>query len=79
MCKQLGYPDAYSYATGALFGQGLGPIMLDEVRCDGSDHTLSQCRHNGWYDHDCIHGEDIGVTCRTPGRFSLLTLRLRMV
>ncbi|XP_071819270.1 scavenger receptor cysteine-rich domain-containing group B protein-like isoform X2 [Apostichopus japonicus] len=66
VCKQLGYPDAYSYATGASFGQGLGPIMLDEVRCDGSDHTLSQCRHNGWYDHDCIHGEDIGVTCRTP-------------
>ncbi|PIK53562.1 putative deleted in malignant brain tumors 1 protein-like [Apostichopus japonicus] len=27
---------------------------------------LTQCGHNGWYQHNCGHGEDAWVTCQIP-------------
>lgn len=63
VCNQLGYPGAYSYA---YFGPGTGPIMLDNVYCKGWEHYLANCRHDGWYDHNCNHNEDAGVLCNIP-------------
>ena len=48
----------------AEFGEGSGPILLDEVSCDSStDILLLLCDHNGLGNHDCRHLEDAGVTC----------------
>eukprot|EP00057_Strongylocentrotus_purpuratus_P021945 XP_011676419.1 PREDICTED: deleted in malignant brain tumors 1 protein isoform X2 [Strongylocentrotus purpuratus] len=61
-CRQLGYVGVDVLIDG---GNGLGPIWLDEVACDGPEVMLSSCRHNGWGTNDCGHSEDAGVRCST--------------
>ena len=53
-------PEAYS---GARYGQGRGPIFLDDVECEGSEDSLLSCFHNGIGNHNCYHGKDAGVNC----------------
>ncbi|CAB4035545.1 deleted in malignant brain tumors 1 -like, partial [Paramuricea clavata] len=68
VCKQLGFPDALAAYNRAYFGQGTGPIWMDEVGCRGNKPSLFSCSHNGWGRHDCIHSEDAGVRCGNTGR-----------
>uniref|UniRef100_W5KTB0 SRCR domain-containing protein n=1 Tax=Astyanax mexicanus TaxID=7994 RepID=W5KTB0_ASTMX len=63
VCRQMGCGRALSVHSSAHFGQGTGPILLDNVRCSGSENSIRECRHNGFGRHDCNHGEDAGVTC----------------
>ena len=51
--------------SNAGFGEGEGPILLDDSQCDGSEAGLQQCTHNAIGHHDCGHHEDAGVIC--PG------------
>lgn len=47
----------------AYFGEGQGPIHLDNVRCSGTETSLGQCPAEGQEGHDCRHSEDAGVIC----------------
>ena len=46
------------------FGKGSGPILYDDVQCTGTELRLENCPHTTT--HDCIHSEDVGVTCQPP-------------
>ena len=73
VCRQLGFssnfPRSFFEAT---FGQGTGPILLDEVACVGTENRLIECNANPIGTNDCSHSEDAGVMCQplstqTPG------------
>ncbi|XP_060591027.1 deleted in malignant brain tumors 1 protein-like isoform X2 [Ruditapes philippinarum] len=64
VCRMLGLYNGYSRARGnAYFGTGNGCIALDDLRCNGYEHDIGQCRSNGWFNNNCGHGEDAGVDC----------------
>ena len=64
VCRQLGLPtDNVKAYKGGRYGRSLGPVLLDNVRCSGSESGLASCPSNGWYNHNCTHSEDAGVSC----------------
>ncbi|KAJ8026635.1 Neurotrypsin [Holothuria leucospilota] len=70
VCKELGYPDGVS-STFKKFDyytlQQDSPIWLSDISCEGTEHYLADCQHDGWYDHvDCDHRFVINVNCNTP-------------
>ena len=68
VCGQLGFTNTVAtVAEYGLFGEGVDPIWLAEVACDGTENQLSECGHRGWGDHNCAHSEDVGVVCLQQG------------
>ena len=64
-CRQLGYSDANSAPRQARFGEGVDPIWMDEVQCEGTETTLADCPFYGWGVHNCRHSEDASAVCTT--------------
>ncbi|XP_019639952.1 PREDICTED: uncharacterized protein LOC109481804 [Branchiostoma belcheri] len=60
-CRQLGFGPPVDYRR--YFGQGTGPIWLDDVSCSGNEATLLACRSRGIGSHNCGHYEDVGIEC----------------
>ena len=47
----------------AGYGQGSGPIVLDDLRCDGRQSRLIDCPRRAIGTHNCAHSDDAGVIC----------------
>ena len=56
-------PTDASGQQGAAYGQGSGPILLDQVQCFGNESDIFDCPRNDIGMHNCIHNQDAGVTC----------------
>ena len=55
----------YQAFVQAYFGQGSGPILLDNVNGGGSEKRLLSCSiRNPIGQHNCQHNEDAGVRCQ---------------
>ncbi|KAI8514232.1 Neurotrypsin [Branchiostoma belcheri] len=67
VCRQLGYPEAATAETGAAFGEGTGPIWVDDATCSGYETSLTKCGHAGWNTSSCDHSQDAGVVCQLLG------------
>lgn len=67
VCRQLGCGHAIALPAPMTFGQGSGPIFLDNVDCKGREAALSECWSHGWGIHNCYHYEDVGVVCNGNG------------
>ncbi|XP_063094196.1 antigen WC1.1-like isoform X1 [Cavia porcellus] len=63
VCRQLNCGEALSATFSAHFGQGSGPIWLDEVNCTGEESHVLECLYKDWRNNDCEHEEDAGVIC----------------
>ena len=55
------FPGALALSV-AYFGQGDGPIHLDNVRCVGNESHLLNCSHSSV--SNCAHNSDAGVRCQ---------------
>jgi len=66
------FPTGATAVSSALFGQGTGAILLDDVRCTGSETRLVDCPSNGIGIHDCAHAEDAGIICESKQLVPLL-------
>lgn len=62
-CRELGCGAALAAPGGAFFGEGAGPIFLDDLRCRGNESALRFCPSRPWSQHDCHHREDAGAVC----------------
>ena len=57
--------------TLGLFGQGTGPVFLDEVQCSRGETQLAECNHVGFGNHICgrstlqsEHFFDVAIKCK---------------
>ena len=72
VCRQLGYQGGTAVVGyPSRFGEGTGPIYLDNVECRGNESRLMDCPRTGWArtigNHNCLHIEDAGARCSAPG------------
>ena len=62
VCRQAGYgPPAHYWIDPSH--RRHGRIWLDDLRCDGTEDTLSECHSSMWGDTNCDHTQDIFVEC----------------
>ncbi|XP_061772617.1 neurotrypsin-like, partial [Nerophis ophidion] len=64
VCRQMGYSGVAKARVMAYFGEGTGPIHLDNVECGGHERAIADCiKQQAPVTHNCRHSEDAGVIC----------------
>ena len=53
----------------AYYGQGSVPILLDDVRCTGTESRLIDCTYTAI--DNCVHSEDAGIDCTTSNELAI--------
>ena len=62
VCRQLGFPGFVNYTKVNKFGPiNTGRFSMDNVRCQGSESDIMDCRHSS--SDDCSDEEGAGVIC----------------
>ena len=55
--------DVVAIKRGGFGSSQSRPIYLDNVVCNGSEETISQCTYAASSEVNCDHSEDAGVIC----------------
>ncbi|XP_078069586.1 scavenger receptor cysteine-rich domain-containing protein DMBT1-like isoform X2 [Mustelus asterias] len=63
VCSQVGCGFGQSATTGGYFGEGTGPTLLDNVRCNGTESFLWSCPSQTIMPRSCRQRNDAGVIC----------------
>ncbi|XP_016302878.1 deleted in malignant brain tumors 1 protein [Sinocyclocheilus anshuiensis] len=64
VCREMGCGDAIAAKSAAYFGQGGGPVWLNDVNCVGNELTLTACESKKTEDYN-LHYKDAGVICQS--------------
>eukprot|EP00057_Strongylocentrotus_purpuratus_P018677 XP_011673151.1 PREDICTED: scavenger receptor cysteine-rich domain superfamily protein-like [Strongylocentrotus purpuratus] len=60
-CRQMGLGNVkYAYQD---YGQGQGPVHLDDVECSGTEMYITTCQKGDWGVNNCGHDSDVGMSC----------------
>ncbi|XP_066575805.1 lysyl oxidase homolog 3A isoform X2 [Amia ocellicauda] len=76
VCRELGFGSAKEALTGARMGQGMGPIHMNEVNCNGQEKSIWDCQFKNITSEDCQHAEDASIKCNIPYMAYENTIRL---
>ena len=63
------YVHSYKIPTAAIsyhnakFGEGNGPVFLNNLECSGSESRLLDCEQSTVGNNLCDHSNDVGVRC----------------
>ena len=62
---------------GEVYGQATSPILLDDVKCRGTEENIFNCpqRQLG-IPNNCQHSEDVGIQCAEQGMPIFMSLTL---
>ncbi|XP_049576030.1 neurotrypsin [Syngnathus scovelli] len=63
VCRQMGFSGLAKARVMAYFGEGAGPIHVDNVKCSGDERSIADCIKQAPGTHNCRHSEDAGVIC----------------
>ena len=72
-CSMLGFKRALRALKGSSFGEGTSPVLLDNVRCETNQKSISRCTHDVTTRTRCGRGKDASVVCldeSLPGKIS---------
>ena len=79
-CRQLGFAPSGTPRYNAFYGQGTGPLLLDDLICRNTEERLIDCAHGGIGMTDFCRGhlDDAGLECRESkfNRANLMTKNL---
>ncbi|XP_050395591.1 deleted in malignant brain tumors 1 protein [Patella vulgata] len=65
VCAMAGFAREGAVAkSNSFFGQGSGPIFMDDTVCDGTESSILQCSTKSVDTANCDHREDAGVVCK---------------
>lgn len=45
------------------YGDGSGPVWLQNVHCLGNESKIEECSHNGWSNRSNYHWGDFSIDC----------------
>ena len=62
-CLSLLHTHTHTHTHTHGHTQGSGPILLDDVDCNGLELYITDCPNSGLYTHNCAHSADAGVRC----------------
>ncbi|XP_045179635.2 deleted in malignant brain tumors 1 protein-like [Mercenaria mercenaria] len=65
VCNMIGYAPAFEVYSGAYYGEGKGPIFVDDLICSPSASHINNCTYIT-YDN-CKHPDDVSVICTDCG------------
>ncbi|XP_055046938.1 scavenger receptor cysteine-rich type 1 protein M130-like isoform X2 [Misgurnus anguillicaudatus] len=64
VCNSMDCGTPVAVMTAAYFGQGSGPVWLDDLSCSGYELSVKDCLSIPLGTSTCSHGRDAGVVCR---------------